>query len=92
MPSVAVHSTFFSSTMAPVRLKTWVPRNTKPTWDWKAKNSAELGHFTVPFATKEYMQNIVGQILKDLEIREWNDWTREDLRVRPVDSRSLSGF
>ncbi|KAJ7822513.1 hypothetical protein B0H14DRAFT_2370718, partial [Mycena olivaceomarginata] len=28
-------------------------------------------------------KNIVGQILKDLEIREWNDWTREDLRVRP---------
>ncbi|KAJ7886865.1 hypothetical protein B0H14DRAFT_3727890 [Mycena olivaceomarginata] len=74
--------------MAPVRLKTWVPRNTKPTWDWKAKNSAELGHFTVPFATKEYMQNIVGQILKDLEVREWNDWTREDLRQKTIEERN----
>ncbi|KAJ6481979.1 hypothetical protein C8R45DRAFT_1100374 [Mycena sanguinolenta] len=74
--------------MAPIRLKSWVPRNTKPTWDWKAKNSAELEHFTVPFAFKEYVQNIVGQILKDLEVREWNDWTREDLRKKSIGERA----
>ncbi|KAJ7082761.1 hypothetical protein C8R44DRAFT_992131 [Mycena epipterygia] len=66
--------------MAPIRLKTWVPRNTKPSWDWKARGSEELDHFTVAFAVKEYVQNIVGQILKDLEVREWSEWNRVDLR------------
>lgn len=28
-----------------------------------------------------YVQNVVGQILKDLRVREWDDWRREDLRV-----------
>jgi hypothetical protein len=67
--------------MAPIRLKTWVPRNTKPAWDWKAKKSEELSHFDVPFAIKEYVQNVVGQILKDLHVRAWGAWDREDLRV-----------
>ncbi|KAJ7466048.1 hypothetical protein FB451DRAFT_1561304 [Mycena latifolia] len=52
----------------------------KPTWDWKARDCAEFQHFTVPFAVKEYVQNVVGQALKDLRVREWSDWTREDLR------------
>ncbi|KAJ6458351.1 hypothetical protein C8R47DRAFT_1059787 [Mycena vitilis] len=53
----------------------------KPTWDWKARGCAEFKHFTVPFAVKEYVQNVVGQALKDLKTREWSDWTREDLRT-----------
>ncbi|KAJ7206556.1 hypothetical protein GGX14DRAFT_543770 [Mycena pura] len=68
--------------MAPIRLKNWVPRNTKRTWDWKARNSKEFTYFNVPFAIKEYVQNIVGQILKDLEVREWAGWCREDLREK----------
>ncbi|KAF8183584.1 hypothetical protein K438DRAFT_2020644 [Mycena galopus ATCC 62051] len=73
--------------MAPIHLKSWVPRNTKPTWDWKAKGSEELAHFTVAFAIKEYVQNIVGQILKDLQVKEWADWKREDLRDTSVEDR-----
>ncbi|KAJ7277405.1 hypothetical protein C8J57DRAFT_1713757 [Mycena rebaudengoi] len=53
----------------------------KPTWDWKARGCAEFQHFTVAFAVKEYVQNVVGQILKDLRVREWSDWEREDLRA-----------
>ncbi|KAJ7496451.1 hypothetical protein FB451DRAFT_971507, partial [Mycena latifolia] len=56
----------------------------KPTWDWKARGSAEFQHFTVAFAIKEYVQNVVGQVLKDLKLREWSDWEREDLRVSPI--------
>lgn len=33
----------------------------------------------MPFAVKEYVQNQVGQVLKKLRAREWNDWIREDL-------------
>ncbi|KAJ6456696.1 hypothetical protein C8R45DRAFT_1222036 [Mycena sanguinolenta] len=64
--------------------KKWNLQNRKPTWSWKAKDSSELEHFSVPFAVKEYMQNIGGQILKDLNVREWNDWTREDLRGKTI--------
>jgi hypothetical protein len=56
----------------------------KPTWDWKARGCAEFQHFTVAFAVKEYVQNVVGQILKDLRVREWSDWEREDLRASLV--------
>ncbi|KAJ7241329.1 hypothetical protein B0H12DRAFT_1133697 [Mycena haematopus] len=73
--------------MAPIRLTTWAPRNTKPTWDWKAKKSPELTHFDVPFAVKEYVQNVVGQILKDLQLREWTKWKREDLRQKTNEDR-----
>ncbi|KAJ7068627.1 hypothetical protein C8F01DRAFT_978797 [Mycena amicta] len=52
----------------------------KPTWDWKARGCAELEGFTVAFALKEYVQNVVGQALKDLRVREWSEWKREDLR------------
>ncbi|KAJ7017272.1 hypothetical protein C8F04DRAFT_1403976 [Mycena alexandri] len=71
----------------PIKLKTWVPRNTKPAWDWKAKKSRELEYFDVPFAIKEYVQNCVGQILKDLQRREWSDWNREDLRGKTLEER-----
>ncbi|KAJ7714607.1 hypothetical protein B0H16DRAFT_1477917 [Mycena metata] len=64
----------------PIKLKTWVPRNTKPAWDWKAKKSKELQYFDAPFAIKEYVQNCVGQIPKDLQKRAWSDWNREDFR------------
>ncbi|KAJ7658705.1 hypothetical protein DFH06DRAFT_1407159, partial [Mycena polygramma] len=53
----------------------------KPTWDWKERNCVELKQFTVPFAIKEYVQNVVGQALKDLRAREWSNWAREDLRT-----------
>jgi hypothetical protein len=82
---------FHPSSMAPIRLKTWVPRNTKPTYTWKARNSEEMGHFNAAFANKEYVQNIVGQILKDLKVREWSEWEREDLAVR-IPSSVLSSL
>ncbi|KAJ6481978.1 hypothetical protein C8R45DRAFT_871983 [Mycena sanguinolenta] len=71
----------------PIRLPKWLTRNTKPQWDWKAKGSDELSHFGVPFAVKEYVQNIVGQILKDLQRREWDGWNREDLQETPIEER-----
>ncbi|KAJ6583498.1 hypothetical protein DFH09DRAFT_1029158 [Mycena vulgaris] len=52
----------------------------KPTCDWKARNCAELENFTVAYAAKEYIQNVAGQALKDLRVREWSDWKREDYR------------
>ncbi|KAL1700982.1 hypothetical protein EV121DRAFT_213038 [Schizophyllum commune] len=52
----------------------------KPRWDWKVKGAAELDHFDIPFAIKEYLQNQVGQILKECDIYAWNDWVRWDLR------------
>ncbi|KAF7364401.1 hypothetical protein MSAN_01100800 [Mycena sanguinolenta] len=72
----------------PIQLKTWVPISTKPSWDWKAKNSPELAHFTVPFAAREYLQNINDRILKDLKVREWRDWSREDFRHKTSDERA----
>ncbi|KAJ6583595.1 hypothetical protein DFH09DRAFT_911624 [Mycena vulgaris] len=59
----------------------------KPTWDWKARDCAEFKHFTVAFAVKEYVQNVVGQALKDLKVREWSEWSREDLRELPTKQR-----
>ncbi|KAJ7096964.1 hypothetical protein C8R44DRAFT_889552 [Mycena epipterygia] len=61
----------------------------KPRWDWKARACAEFKHFTVPFAVKEYVQNVVGQPLKELRVREWSDWQREDLRDVPAKEREL---
>ncbi|KAK6977517.1 hypothetical protein R3P38DRAFT_3123399 [Favolaschia claudopus] len=52
----------------------------RPTYDWKARACAELDNFDVPFAFKEYVQNVQGQVLKGLRTREWSDWKREDLR------------
>ncbi|KAJ7070436.1 hypothetical protein B0H15DRAFT_89168 [Mycena belliarum] len=52
----------------------------KPTWDFKARNCSEFDYYTEAFAVKEYVQNIVGQVQKDLQVREWSDWEREDLR------------
>ncbi|KAJ7636802.1 hypothetical protein FB45DRAFT_1056083 [Roridomyces roridus] len=66
--------------MAPIELESWLPRNTKPLTDWKARNAAELQNFDEAFAIKELVQNVVGQALKDYEVREWNGFTREDLR------------
>ncbi|KAJ6564009.1 hypothetical protein B0H19DRAFT_1285160 [Mycena capillaripes] len=44
--------------MPPIRLKSWVPRNTKPAWGWKARGSEELEYFDVPFGVKEYYLNL----------------------------------
>lgn len=52
----------------------------KPWWTWKSRGCAELAVFDIPFAVKEYIQNQVGQVLKEKEVREWSDWTRKDLR------------
>ncbi|KAL1695576.1 hypothetical protein GGG16DRAFT_45052 [Schizophyllum commune] len=52
----------------------------KPRWDWKAKGAAELDLFNIPFAAKEYLQNQVGQLLKERNIYAWNEWTHQDLR------------
>ncbi|KIY64197.1 hypothetical protein CYLTODRAFT_402190 [Cylindrobasidium torrendii FP15055 ss-10] len=51
----------------------------KPTWDWKARGSAEFEHFDVSFAAKEYNQNQVGQVLKEKNVRSWNGWKHQDL-------------
>ncbi|TDL26131.1 hypothetical protein BD410DRAFT_567872 [Rickenella mellea] len=61
----------------------------RPTWDWKSPRPAELDHFTIAYATREYVQNQVGQILKGIKSREWADWTREDLR-ESTDKERLS--
>ncbi|KAJ7150601.1 hypothetical protein C8R46DRAFT_1305150 [Mycena filopes] len=49
----------------------------------------KTGTVAIPtaFAIKEFMQNCSGQILKALERREWNDWTREDLRLKPLEEK-----
>ncbi|KAJ6605587.1 hypothetical protein DFH09DRAFT_1067843 [Mycena vulgaris] len=75
--------------MAPIRLKSWVPRNTKPTNDWKARNAEQMSHFNAAFANKEYVQSVVGQILKDLQVKEWSDWQREDLKDMADNKREL---
>ncbi|KAJ7465408.1 hypothetical protein B0H11DRAFT_2049847 [Mycena galericulata] len=74
--------------MAPIRLKTWVPRNTKPSFDWKARKSAEFDHFNIPFGIKELLQNVQGQALKDFQAREWNGLTGEDLRDKTKDEKA----
>ncbi|KAJ6543355.1 hypothetical protein DFH09DRAFT_1367962 [Mycena vulgaris] len=56
----------------------------KPTFDLKAPGCAELEHFDLPYAVKEYIQNIVGQVLNGLKQREWSDWTRLDIRPGKV--------
>ncbi|KAJ7664856.1 hypothetical protein B0H17DRAFT_1336624 [Mycena rosella] len=73
--------------MAPIALRRWVPRNTKPSFDWKARNSEEIRHFDAAFANKEFLQNMTGQILKDLQVREWSGWEREDLAAISTDQR-----
>ncbi|KAJ7112682.1 hypothetical protein C8R44DRAFT_797976 [Mycena epipterygia] len=52
----------------------------KQAYDWKARNCEEVANFTPAFAGKEYVQNSVGQALKDLRVREWSAWSRLDLR------------
>ena len=53
----------------------------RPYKDWKQRRFEELQEpFSIPFAVKEYMQNCVGQALKDLETTEWNGWEHIDLR------------
>ncbi|KAL1744800.1 hypothetical protein HDZ31DRAFT_37829 [Schizophyllum fasciatum] len=51
----------------------------KPRWNWKSKGAYELEHFDVPFAVKEYLQNQVGQLLKECDVYQWTDWDRRDL-------------
>ncbi|KAF7364399.1 hypothetical protein MSAN_01100600 [Mycena sanguinolenta] len=71
-----------------IQLKTWLPTDTKPSWDWKAKDSPELANFSIAFAVREYVQNITDQILKDLKVREWRDWSREDFRHKTTSERT----
>ncbi|TRM69497.1 hypothetical protein BD626DRAFT_474293 [Schizophyllum amplum] len=52
----------------------------KPRSDWKSKGAAELDLFDIPFAAKEYLQNQVGQVLKERNIYAWNDWKHQDLQ------------
>ncbi|KAJ7453574.1 hypothetical protein B0H11DRAFT_269169 [Mycena galericulata] len=63
----------------------------KETWDWKAKACAEFDNFSLPLSVKEYIQNVVGQGLKDLKVREWSDsdWKREDLRKSTPQEREV---
>lgn len=51
----------------------------KPNWQWKPREAAELEDFDISFAVKEYVQNQVGQALKELGVRKWSDWTSENL-------------
>lgn len=53
----------------------------KPSWGWKAKGCSEIWDvFDCPFAAKEYVQNQVGQVLKETQSREWSDWKISDLQ------------
>ncbi|KAK6977519.1 hypothetical protein R3P38DRAFT_2666275 [Favolaschia claudopus] len=61
----------------------------KPTYDWKTRDCAELDGFDVPFALKEYVQNVQGQVLKALMTREWCAWKREDMRKETPKNREL---
>ncbi|KAK7001509.1 hypothetical protein R3P38DRAFT_3049486, partial [Favolaschia claudopus] len=61
----------------------------KPTYDWKTRDCAELDGFDVPFALKEYVQNVQGQVLKALMTREWCAWKREDMRNETPKNREL---
>jgi hypothetical protein len=59
----------------------------KPWWVWKAPKCAEISHFDVAFAVKEYISNQVGQIQKEKRTREWSDWCIDDLQLRPSNIR-----
>lgn len=60
----------------------------KPSWGWKARDCVEIAEvFDYPFAIKEFVQNQVGQILKEKQVREWSDWNREDLRGQTLAKR-----
>jgi hypothetical protein len=56
----------------------------KPWWVWKAPKCAEISHFDVAFAVKEYISNQVAQIQKEKRSREWSDWCIDDLQLRPA--------
>ncbi|OBZ74432.1 hypothetical protein A0H81_05397 [Grifola frondosa] len=47
---------------------------------WKTRNCEEMKTASVPLAVQEYIQNQVGQILKEKCVLQWYDWVREDLR------------
>ncbi|KAJ7636794.1 hypothetical protein FB45DRAFT_788866 [Roridomyces roridus] len=70
-----------------IQPKSWEPQHTKPLTDWKARGAAELQNFDEAFAIKELVQNVVGQALKDYQVREWNGFKREDLRNRSKEQR-----
>lgn len=55
----------------------------KPWWVWKAPKCAEISHFNIAFAVKEYISNQLGQIQKEKRTREWSDWCIDDLQTRP---------
>ncbi|KAK6978067.1 hypothetical protein R3P38DRAFT_3470671 [Favolaschia claudopus] len=70
-----------------IKLVNWMPSNKKRPFPWKSRDSEELRDFDVPFALKEYFQNIVGQLQKNLKIREWGGWRAEDLQHQSDDQR-----
>jgi hypothetical protein len=59
----------------------------KPWWVWKAPKCAEISHFDIAFAVKEYISNQVAQIQKEKCIRDWSDWCIDDLQARPSNIR-----
>ncbi|KAF7359928.1 hypothetical protein MVEN_00719000 [Mycena venus] len=59
----------------------------KEHWAWKERGCPEVKGFTPALAMKEYVQNVVGEVLKELEVREWSEWVREDLRSDSVNEQ-----
>ncbi|KAK7012885.1 hypothetical protein R3P38DRAFT_3323036 [Favolaschia claudopus] len=62
-----------------VRLSEWTPSTRRLKFVWKPIDYDEMKNYDIPFAIKEYLQNIAGQVKKKLHIREWNDWSKENL-------------
>ncbi|KAJ7112565.1 hypothetical protein C8R44DRAFT_741645 [Mycena epipterygia] len=61
----------------------------RPASDLKPRACAELALYTVPFCTKEFIQNMVGQVQKALQQREWSSWITEDLVKKPQKEREM---
>lgn len=53
----------------------------KPWWVWKSPRCAEIAHFDIPWAAKEYLQNQVRQCEKESR-SHWSDWSIDDLTTR----------
>ncbi|TRM69495.1 hypothetical protein BD626DRAFT_474286 [Schizophyllum amplum] len=51
----------------------------RPRSNWKIKGCPELSAFDISFSVKEYLQNQVGQVLKECDVYSWNDWEHRDL-------------
>src|ERR1700737_652706 len=58
----------------------------KPWWVWKSPKCAEIAHFDIPWAAKEYLHNQVRQCEKELR-SHWSEWSIDDLTTRSLTVR-----